>query len=265
MLCGCILVGFGCTAVSLSLAGLASMSDVRIGSSLRDRVGWLICEGDPAVGTLYRWAAASAPFAPRFQGVLQGRIEHVAIRRIHEAHTVTYTVNGSDEVLHISIIRSMLDHREARKQGILDDEVKKVKTRLPRSIIVSAVISSIMLFAFIICLLFTIGNVDKVTASLSTTSVPLVDVFREATKSKHATNFLVSMPAIVLLYTIFNVFASISRLIGTFARDKGLPFSRRCAYRSPSHLRSTASRNSRPERRGCAKRDPSLHRIRAVG
>ncbi len=87
-----------------------------------------------------------------------------------------------------------------------------------------------MLFAFIICLLFTIGNIDKVTASLNTTGVPLIEVFYEATKSKPATNFLVSMPAIVLFFSIFNVFASVSRLIWTFAKDKGLPFSRHFAY-----------------------------------
>src|SRR5947209_2823220 len=87
-----------------------------------------------------------------------------------------------------------------------------------------------MLFAFIICLLFTIGDVDKVTASLNTTGLPLIEVFYEATKSKHATNFLVSMPAIVLFFTIFNVFASVSRLIWTFAKDKGLPFAHQFAY-----------------------------------
>jgi amino acid transporter len=88
-----------------------------------------------------------------------------------------------------------------------------------------------MLFAFVICLLFTIGNIDKVENT--PTGVPLIEVFYEATKSKAATNFLVSMPAIVLFFTLFNVFASVSRLIWTFAKDKGLPFSRQFAYVSP--------------------------------
>lgn len=88
-----------------------------------------------------------------------------------------------------------------------------------------------MLFAFIICLLFTIGNINKVANT--PTGLPLIEVFYEATKSKNATNFLVSMPAIVLFFTQFNVFASVSRLIWTFAKDNGLPFSRRFAYASP--------------------------------
>ena len=88
-----------------------------------------------------------------------------------------------------------------------------------------------MLFAFIICLLFTIGNVNQVAST--PTGVPLIEVFYQATKSKSATNFLVAMPAIVLLFSLFNSFASASRLIWTFAKDKGLPFSRQFAYVSP--------------------------------
>jgi choline transport protein len=88
-----------------------------------------------------------------------------------------------------------------------------------------------MLFAFIICLLFTIGDINKVANT--PTGLPLIEVFYEATKSKNATNFLVSMPAIVLFFTQFNVFASVSRLIWTFAKDNGLPFSRQFAYASP--------------------------------
>ena len=89
-----------------------------------------------------------------------------------------------------------------------------------------------MLFAFIICLLFCIGDINKVSSA----PVPLIETFYEATKSVNATNFLVLMPVIVLFFTQFNVFASVSRLTWTFAKDKGLPFHRTFAYVS-LHLR----------------------------
>lgn len=110
----------------------------------------------------------------------------------------------------------------------LGDEVKQVRTRIPRSIIIATVLNSVMLFLFVITLLFTIGDIDKV--SNTPTGLPLIEVFYEATKSKNATNFLVAMPAIVLFFTQFNVFASVSRLIWTFAKDNGLPFSRYFSY-----------------------------------
>ena len=80
-----------------------------------------------------------------------------------------------------------------------------------------------MLFAFVLCLLFTIGNVEQVTNT--PTGLPLIEVYYQATNSMPATNFLVLMPALILLFTLFNVFASVSRLIWVFSRDKGLPFS----------------------------------------
>lgn len=79
------------------------------------------------------------------------------------------------------------------------------------------------MFAFIICLLYTIGDIDLVTNT--PTGVPLIEVYYQATNSKPATTFLVVMPTIIIFFAVFNIFASSSRLIWTFSKDKGLPFS----------------------------------------
>ena len=104
------------------------------------------------------------------------------------------------------------------------DEIKKVRTRTPQSIIIATISNAIMLFAFVICLLFTIGNVDLVTNT--PTGVPLIEVYYQATNSKPATTFFTLMPVIIFLFALFNVFASVSRLIWVFSKDKGLPFSK---------------------------------------
>jgi amino acid transporter len=80
-----------------------------------------------------------------------------------------------------------------------------------------------MQWGFIICLLFTIGDVDLVANS--PTGLPIIEVYYQATTSKAATNFMVVMLAIIVFLAEFNIFASVSRLIWTFARDHGLPFS----------------------------------------
>jgi amino acid transporter len=94
--------------------------------------------------------------------------------------------------------------------------------------IAAAIINSVMLFVYVIVLLFTIGDLDKVANTA--TGLPLIEVYYSATGSKPATNFLVSMPAIVLFVVLFNAFASVSRLVWGFARDNGLPFSKTFAY-----------------------------------
>lgn len=94
--------------------------------------------------------------------------------------------------------------------------------------ILAVTLNSIMQFAFMICLMFTIGDLNQVTNS--PTLVPIIEVYYQATQSKHGTNFLVIMMAIVLFVSLFNIFASVSRLTWAFARDNGLPFSNWFSY-----------------------------------
>lgn len=106
----------------------------------------------------------------------------------------------------------------------LGAEIKKVKTRAPYSIIFATVSNAIMQWAFAVCILYTIGNVDLVTGT--DTGLPLIEVFYQATNSKPVTTLYVVAIAIVLYIALFNIFASVSRLITwSFARDHGLPFS----------------------------------------
>jgi amino acid transporter len=105
---------------------------------------------------------------------------------------------------------------------MIGDEVKRVRTRVPISIVSATASNAIMQFTFAICLLFTIGDITKVTNS--TTGLPLVEVYYLATRSKPVSTILVVATAVVIAIAIFNVFASVSRLTWAFARDNGLPF-----------------------------------------
>ena len=104
------------------------------------------------------------------------------------------------------------------------DEVKGPRTRVPHSMITAVVLNSILQFIFMVIVMFTIGNVDQVANS--PTGLPIIEVYYQATNSVHATNFLVVLMALILFISLFNIFASVSRLVWAFARDNGLPFSR---------------------------------------
>lgn len=78
-----------------------------------------------------------------------------------------------------------------------------------------------MQFTYMLTVLFTIGDVDVVSADM----LPIIQVYYQATGSRRATNFFISMLAIIFIVAFFNVFASVSRLLWAFSRDNGLPFS----------------------------------------
>lgn len=108
------------------------------------------------------------------------------------------------------------------------DEVNGPRTRVPHSMITAVTLNSIMQWAYMVAVLFCIGDIDKVTNT--PTMLPIIEVYYEATKSVHATNLLVIMMAFILFISLFNIFASVSRLTWAFARDNGLPFSNVFSY-----------------------------------
>lgn len=104
--------------------------------------------------------------------------------------------------------------------------MKKVRTRVPRSIIIACVANSIMLIIFATILLFYMGPLDDIIA----TPLPILWVVYNITGSKAAANVLIIMIAVLVFLALFNIFASVSRLVWVFARDNGLPFSDFFAY-----------------------------------
>lgn len=139
--------------------------------------------------------------------------------------TATFSVVGMDSVLHMSMFSASVLLLYMLTQ--LGEEVKKVHTRVPRSIIVACTVNAGMLIVFVLVLLFYMG---PLTEELSTAPLPLIYVLYGATGSKAATNALVALLALTFFVCLFNVFASVSRLIWVFARDNGVPFSKTFAY-----------------------------------
>ena len=94
-------------------------------------------------------------------------------------------------------------------------------------------VNALMFVVFVLVLLFYLG---PLTEEVTMAPLPLIYVLYGATGSKAATNALISLLALVFFISLFNVFASVSRLIWVFARDNGLPFSKFFAYvRKPLH------------------------------
>ncbi|KAF2127533.1 amino acid transporter [Dothidotthia symphoricarpi CBS 119687] len=130
--------------------------------------------------------------------------------------SMTFSVTGADSVLHMCII---------------GDEVKKVRTRVPRSIILACTVNSAMLIVFATILLFYMG---PLTDEIVATPLPLLWIIYGITGSKVATNVLISLIAVIFFFALFNIFASVSRLVWVFARDNGLPFSSFFSYVHPT-------------------------------
>ncbi|KAK9778890.1 putative Amino acid/polyamine transporter I [Seiridium cardinale] len=117
--------------------------------------------------------------------------------------SATFSLSGVDSVIHMS------------------DKVQNVRTHVPQSIILACVGNSIMLTIFIVVLLFFLGPIENVANA----PLPLIYVLYGETKSKPTTTALVVLVSWLYFTAMFNIFASVSRLIRAFAKDQGMPFS----------------------------------------
>jgi amino acid transporter len=111
---------------------------------------------------------------------------------------------------------------------VTGDEVKDPSRKVPQSMVLSIVINGGMAFAFMITILFTLG--DPEVALGTATGYPIIDVVYGATKSKAGTTILIVCILWNGLVSLFSCLASVSRLSWAFARDHGLPFSEFFGY-----------------------------------
>jgi choline transport protein len=92
--------------------------------------------------------------------------------------------------------------------------------------IIACTVNSAMLITFATILLFYMGPLKDIVS----TPLPLLWIIYSITGSKVTANVLISFLAIVFFLALFNILASVSRLVWVFARDNGLPFSKFFSY-----------------------------------
>ncbi|KAF2816758.1 amino acid transporter [Mytilinidion resinicola] len=128
--------------------------------------------------------------------------------------TSTSLLTGFDGVLHLS------------------NEMKDAPKKVPTSMALGVIINGILAFGFILTLLFFIG--DPMEALLSPTGYPVIQIYLNATGSLAGATTLTCFIIIPSVICNFSVYASVTRLVWAFARDKGLPFSSYFAYVHPT-------------------------------
>ncbi|KAF2750888.1 amino acid transporter [Sporormia fimetaria CBS 119925] len=128
--------------------------------------------------------------------------------------------NNSGVSFHIGLLAVILPLFGYDSVIHMVDETKKPRERVPKAMIFSLLTNGVMQLAYLLCVLFYIGDVDKVSAS----PLPILEICYQATKSKAAATVMLLLHAFSQVIALFNIVASASRLTWAFARDKGLPF-----------------------------------------
>ncbi|KAF2004743.1 amino acid transporter [Amniculicola lignicola CBS 123094] len=104
----------------------------------------------------------------------------------------------------------------------MSEELRDAAYVLPRAMIWTTIINSIMGFMMLITFCFCLGDVESVLGT--TTGFPHMQVLWNATGSRTGATILSSLTTIMAVFGCVNNVATCSRQLFAFARDHGIPF-----------------------------------------
>jgi choline transport protein len=107
----------------------------------------------------------------------------------------------------------------------MSEEIANAAVNVPRSIVTSVIINGALGFGMLIATIFCTGDIDAALNAQTTIGFPFIEIFLQATGSVGGSTGMTSIIIALAFSSTIGFLATASRMIWSFARDKGLPFS----------------------------------------
>ncbi|KEF60573.1 uncharacterized protein A1O9_02134 [Exophiala aquamarina CBS 119918] len=105
----------------------------------------------------------------------------------------------------------------------MTEEMLNPAKEAPKAIVLSVYLGAVTGFAFLVAAFSCVGDLE--TTALTSTGVPLIQIFYDSTNSVSVATGLAAMITVILIIAANSLMAEGSRALWAFARDHGLPFS----------------------------------------
>lgn len=105
------------------------------------------------------------------------------------------------------------------------EEIPNAAINVPRSIIISTLINGSLAFGMLLAIIFCLGDRQAALEAQETIGFPFIEVFISATQSYGGATAMTSILIATFFSCTIGFVATGSRMIWSFARDRGLPFS----------------------------------------
>lgn len=107
----------------------------------------------------------------------------------------------------------------------MSEEIENAAINVPRSIVLSVVINGALGFGMLIATIFCTGDPENALSAATTIGFPFIEIFLQATNSAGGATGMTAIIIALAFSSTIGFLATASRMIWSFARDKGLPFS----------------------------------------
>ncbi|EOA83831.1 uncharacterized protein SETTUDRAFT_21180 [Exserohilum turcica Et28A] len=108
----------------------------------------------------------------------------------------------------------------------MSEEVKNASTDVPRSMLLSLVINGTLALGMLFAVLFSAQDISQLLSDESAQTAPFLRIFHQAVGSKAGATVMVAIIVLLEFCSAMGCLAAASRMTWSFARDRGLPFSR---------------------------------------
>ncbi|KAI3390864.1 hypothetical protein diail_8474 [Diaporthe ilicicola] len=115
----------------------------------------------------------------------------------------------------------------------MSEEISNAAVNVPRSIVASIMINGSLGFGMLLAIIFCLGDPQAALEAQETIGYPFIEVFMAATQSLGGATGMTSIVIALAFSCTIGFMATASRIIWSFARDRGLPFSRVLCHLSP--------------------------------
>jgi len=122
----------------------------------------------------------------------------------------------------------------------MSEEVKNASTDVPRSMLLSLVINGTLALGMLFAVLFSAHDITILLKDQEATTAPFLRIFTQAVGSEIGATIMVAIIVLLEFCSAMGCLAAASRMTWSFARDRGLPFSRALSMVStPTHQETT--------------------------
>lgn len=106
----------------------------------------------------------------------------------------------------------------------MSEEIANAAVNVPRSIFISMIINGTLGLSMLLAVLFCLGDQEAAMNAEKTYGYPFIEVFVSGVHSLAGATVMVSIVIAMAWAATIGVLATASRMVWSFARDRGLPF-----------------------------------------
>ncbi|KAF2872028.1 amino acid/polyamine transporter I [Massariosphaeria phaeospora] len=106
----------------------------------------------------------------------------------------------------------------------MSEEIQSAATVVPQALMYTIMINGVLAMSMLIALLFCTADLSAALEAQLTMFYPFLEIFRQTVKSKTGACIMASIVLVMGIASGVGVYASASRMLWSFSRDRGMPF-----------------------------------------